>query len=470
MSETEIEDNPELGPPVQESADMKKVRAAAEMQLKDDSVNSMQNPDFVNIREIDKAFPDLRNSDGPTRIERGEGEDSRSYYDKITTYSYKGKNIPVPIRWHPYPVIRRIVNHNKIGQYTGIVMIGMSGSGKTTLTRKILHTIHTMGENYKVLWFSGKDMLNIDKIIASCTVGVPHILIFDDASYVMEDAKKDEMARLANALTTVRHQIKSRVITITNIHYSKATKKFFRNQHFTFLTSITTEEMGNYQDLFKEKMSVIRKFARMYFKMMTDNSFRIPISSYLRDNLYYTTNEPFRLGIVAEITDVHFMLYNRESCNMCDPETAHNVLRDYHPELIKLKNTYGVSALRRVARFFATIYGGENHLTTADHALWKHLSEIQRNVKVPWKEFLAELDGEKKPKPGKRPHKGAKQARIQSGLDVMAQFQKEQAEKNAAEQPDDFISPPSGEQKPNPSDYDSLYKVPDDGSGSGKFR
>lgn len=452
-----------LEPPIQEKDIAKKGPTDAEIQLIDDKANNQQNPETVKMSEIDKKFPNLRDSKGPTRIEKDGGEDSRSYYDRITTFSYKGQNIPVPIRWHPYPVIRRIINHNKIGQYTGIVMIGMSGSGKTTLTRKILHTIHTMGENYKVLWFSGKDMLNIDKIIASCTVGIPHILIFDDASYVMEEATKAEMARLANALTTIRHQIKSRVITITNIHYSKATKKFFRNQHFTFLTSITTEEMGNYQDLFKEKMNVIRRFARMYFKMMTENSFRIPISSYLRDNLYYTTNEPFRLGIVAEITDVHFMLYNRESCNLCDPETSHNVLRDYHPELIKLKKIYGVSALRRVSRFFATIYGGENHMTTADHALWKHLSEIQRNVKIPWKSFLAELDDEKTPKPGRRPHKGAKKMREQSGLDVMAQFKQEQEDEESKKKTSDVLSPPK-EAVVKKEDYDSLFKE------DGKFR
>ena len=40
------------------------------------------------------------------------------YRDKVTTYNYKGKRIPVPIRWHPNAVIRRIVEHNKRSQYT----------------------------------------------------------------------------------------------------------------------------------------------------------------------------------------------------------------------------------------------------------------------------------------------------------------------------------------------------------------
>ena len=153
------------------------------------------------------------------------------------------KKLPIPLRWSPYLVYKRIVDHNFYGNYTGVTMIGMSGSGKTTLTQAFCHYIHRQAEKggveYRVKWFNGHDMLNMDKHIKNLEVGVPHLMIFDDASYTMEDASKSEKATLANALTTIRHQVKAPVITWMNIHYSKATLKFFRNQHFTFLTSVS---------------------------------------------------------------------------------------------------------------------------------------------------------------------------------------------------------------------------------------
>ena len=203
-----------------------------------------------------------------------------AYRDLISVWNYNGKKVPVPARWHPNSVIKRIVQHNKLGQYTGIVMIGQSGSGKTTLTRKIVHQIHMLGEEYIVKWFNGHEMLNMDEHIKAMQVGTPHIMIFDDASYTLEDAKKADIAKLANALTTIRHTLKSRVIMIMNIHYSKATMKFFRNQHFTFLTSVSVEEMGNFYDLFKDKMHVIRAFGKSYNKMMLKGYFEAPVSSF----------------------------------------------------------------------------------------------------------------------------------------------------------------------------------------------
>ena len=182
------------------------------------------------------------------------------------------KKLPIPLRWSPYLVYKRILDHNHYGNYTGVTMIGMSGSGKTTLTQAFCHYLHRQAEKggveYRVKWFNGHDMLNMDKHIKNLEVGTPHLMIFDDASYTMEDASKSEKATLANALTTIRHQVKAPVITWMNIHYSKATLKFFRNQHFTFLTSVSVEELGNLQDLFKEKMGAIKNYARQYLSLI----------------------------------------------------------------------------------------------------------------------------------------------------------------------------------------------------------
>ena len=90
--------------------------------------------------------------------------------------------------------------------------------------------------------------------------------------------------------------------------------KFFRNQHFTFLTSVSVEEMGNYTDLFKDKMHVIRAFGRQYNRMMLKGYFEAQVSSFEKRRITYTTNKPFRVCLVAEIADLHFMLYNKDEC------------------------------------------------------------------------------------------------------------------------------------------------------------
>lgn len=402
-------------------------------------------------------------------------EKKQEFYDFLTKYTFhnpetgKDEKIPVPVRWHPEGVFRRIVNHNKLGQYTGIVEIGMSGSGKTTLTRMFLHRVHQMGENYKVRWFTGADMLNIDKIIDSCTVGMPHILIFDDASYTMEDAKKDDVARLANALTTIRHHIKSRVITIMNIHYSKATKKFFRNQHFTFLTSISTEELGNFADLFKGKMNVVMKFAKVYNSLMLKGYFDIPISSYSYQKLRMKTNQPFRVGLVAEISDLHFFLYARESCNICDPATDKNQLRDYKEILDKMCKRWSAKEVRSALQYFTMIYEGadvksESVLDPRPKEIFKYLAEMQRVAKLPLMQMLETARAMRQRGPPKSIG-GAKKFRNMSVMDVMQQV-KDEADATPKEQDiendgDDSVElvPPNAlkRQQANTGGYDSLF-------------
>jgi len=386
-----------------------------------------------------------------------------TYVDKIVKIIHH--NDPVTVYDVDVPKSHRFITNGGIISHN-------SGTGKTTLTRTILHRMHEMGENYRVLWFTGTDMLNIDKIINSCQVGVPHVFVFDDASYTMEDARKEDVARLANALTTIRHHLKSRAIIIMNIHYSKATKKFFRNQHFTFLTSVTAEEMGNYSDLFKEKMGVVRKFAKYYNQSALKGGFYIPVSSATYEQLYYKTNEPFRIGLVAEISDLHFFLYDRQECETCNPMTFKKI-RDYSTLKTDLVGKYGVSKVRSVLQFFAMIYDnktdGDNkkkiqYLNPDYIAIWKNFAEINRNIYVPWGRMLEELRSDISVK--KKQHKpgGVQKFRDRTVMSVMEQYKKELEEENnkkgiGAE----FMGPP---EEKSTTGYDSTFV----GSKNTRFR
>ena len=313
------------------------------------------------------------------------------------------KKLPIPLRWSPYLVYKRILDHNHYGNYTGVTMIGMSGSGKTTLTQAFCHYVHRQAEKggveYRVKWFNGHDMLNMDKHIKNLEVGVPHIMIFDDASYTMEDATKSEKAVLANALTTIRHQVKAPVITWMNIHYSKATLKFFRNQHFTFLTSVSVEELGNLQDLFKERMNAIKNYARQYNRMMLKGYFLCPISSFNGRTLKYKTNEPFRLGMVAEITDLHYFVYAKEECTTCRPGAKSRKLKASTREEVAawLLNYSQPVRTKQALEYFLTIKKGIPSLTPLLRRQIEHFVDLDRKIPgLPWDKIYNEFCTQKK--------------------------------------------------------------------------
>ena len=313
------------------------------------------------------------------------------------------KKLPIPLRWSPYLVYKRILDHNHYGNYTGVTMIGMSGSGKTTLTQAFCHYLHRQAEKggveYRVKWFNGHDMLNMDKHIKNLEVGTPHLMIFDDASYTMEDASKSEKATLANALTTIRHQVKAPVITWMNIHYSKATLKFFRNQHFTFLTSVSVEELGNLQDLFKEKMGAIKNYARQYNRMMLKGYFLCPISSFNGRTLKYKTNEPFRLGMVAEITDLHYFVYAKEECTTCRPTGKIKKLKASTREEVAgwLLNYGQPTRTKQALEYFLTTKKGIPSLTPILERQIRHFTELDRSIPgLPWDKIYKEFCSQKK--------------------------------------------------------------------------
>jgi len=399
------------------------------------------------------------NTDG---VHLTQGGGIKPFAERVSIWNDNGKKIPVPARWHPHTVIKRIIRHNKLGQYTGIVMIGQSGSGKTTLTRKLIHQIHTMGENYIVKWFNGHEMLKMDEHIKNLKVGHPHIMIFDDASYTLEDAKKSDVAKLANALTTIRHTLKSRVIIVMNIHYSKATLKFFRNQHFTFLTSVSVEEMGNYQDLFKDKMHVVRVFGRQYNRMMLKGYFEAQVSSFERKTITYETNKPFRCCLVAEIADLHFMLYNKDECAFCDPTNRDNSINmvKRQPDTVdaimdKFHNMYSSKGTTKLPQSFATTLRffcnnmcKEKTLAHAEQVMWNNLTNIGKAGFTDWQGLLDRVSSErKKPLDKKGLTYGLKAKANMTVMEIARSVKKEEDERKL-------------EKTMDTPDYDSTYVPP----------
>jgi len=341
----------------------------------------------VDISQLDA---DIVNSDFDVDSEGGGGGWTNQFEEHLVPYFHEGKRLAIPTRWYHGSIVKRILTHNKAHGFTGCVLIGMSGSGKTTLTQSLIHRIHYYDQHYIVKWFNGREMMNLDKHIKKMQEGQPHILIFDDASYTMENAGKEDLARLGNALTTIRHQVKSRVIMIMNIHYSKATKKFFRNQHFTFLTSITTEELGNLKDLFQDKMPIIRQFGKRYRQMALLGHFFVPLGMHTGKAIKYKINDPFRIGLVSELTDIHFFVYPREDCNICHPKKKYVTSEEAGKKVLKILSEK-VSPTR-MAEFVTVLefwlhlnnYKNQKWLNNRTRGFWNLILKMQEIGPIPW--------------------------------------------------------------------------------------
>ena len=429
----------------------------------------------VGANDWDKFDMEITSEEG---IMRTGGQGSGFDKTKITSYKYNDKRYAVPQRWYWGNIVKRMLNHNKAHGFTGCVLIGMSGSGKTTLTNTILHKIHDYGGNYVFKWFNGHQLIELDKHIDKLQVGVPHVMVFDDASYTLEDATKTQMAKLTNALTTIRHHVKSKVIIIFNIHYSRATKKFFRNQHFTFLTSVTTEELGNLKDLFQDKMPVVRAFGKKYRQMALNGKFFVPLDYYSGKSAKYEINEPFRIGLVSEITDLHFFLYPRQSCEICRPGAPPKFEQKSVKQVKALLKKYrNQSALLTTLAFWLKIHNPDikNPLENAHKSYWNFFEKISRDIKVPWDQILNEMRQES---PRRHHFPGfkitAKKDAFTEALvgpkkpgrpKLTSQQRSEKITKNQTEDPDDYGKENNDYVERETSDfpdYDSTYVRPPD--------
>jgi ABC-type dipeptide/oligopeptide/nickel transport system ATPase component len=464
----EISEEPQ--PPI-EPTDIERIKSEVE-KLRENPPPQRQTYDSEQIIDVEKdQFNDF---DFDIVDEREATHVEGKFGESLVTYKHGEKLLAVPMRWYWGNVVKRMINHNKTHGFTGCVLIGMSGSGKTTLTQTILHKIHDYGENYVFKWFNGHQMLEIDKHISSLQVGVPHVMVFDDASYTLEDAKKETIAKLANAMTTIRHHVKSRVIAIFNIHYSRATKKFFRNQHFTFLTSITTEELGNMKDLFQDKMPAIRQFAKKYRQMALNGHFYMPMSIHDSRVIRYNINDPFRIGMVSEITDLHFFVYPRQVCDQCSPNQVKYEEKTTKEIITMLKQYKNQPSLLTTLGFWLKTHNydmGFDPLKGAHKSYWNFLNKLAQTYKVPWNEVYEALQA-------KNPKRKSRQIKMNVDVfdDVLQSSEpnvKKKYKKDKGLDPANFDKhdPNLADSKPNEQtksdnnkpfypDYDSTYIAP----------
>lgn len=305
-----------------------------------------------------------------------------------------GVDYPILASHSPYPVIKKILKHNSVTGYTGIINAGMSGTGKTTWTKFLVHNLHQAMPSVVIDWFEQYDLVNIDQIIHSLTKGVPHIIVFDDASFALDDLPKKEINKLAQVLTRIRHEVKANVITIMNIHYSKAIGKYWRNIPFYFLTSISSEETGSYEDVFGSGAKwKLRDFSYLFHNMMLDGGWKIEIDSWTGKGYQYQTNKPFRIGLASELNRLHFFCYARDSCGICDPDyDTQRVISA--PDMVEsLIKSYNKNQVRSTLRYYMfTRKGKADVIDRRVRSLWNTISDLDRKNDINWDHVGEVLD------------------------------------------------------------------------------
>ena len=301
-------------------------------------------------------------------------EQQKHYSERTTTLL----NIPILQKHSPNPVVNNILNHNSLSGYTGILSIGHSGSGKTTIVSLLSHLLHEK-QNFAVYDYGADELMDVHNIIKKMPKA-PSILKFDDASYTFAAMSEPERNKLASGLTTIRHEVKNPVIVFMNIHYSKALEKFFRDTDFKILTSISDEEMDNFQKLFGFKNTMkLHRFTRLYRSMMLRKKFII-------GKYTYHTHNPFRIALISELGKLHGVLYYRDACNKC--------VKDFHTEEMpardlvdKLIAGNGRDKTRSCLRWY--LYYNQNRNTAIEsrtRSTFNMINKYAHKCKIDWDE------------------------------------------------------------------------------------
>ena len=324
------------------------------------------------------------------------GERVKEKYKGIHTTLYQD---PTTFKKHviigsqsPNPIIDNILNYLSVTGFVHILNCGMSGTGKSTWTRHLIHGLHTR-KNFQVHWYHRDEIQQLDSIISSLTKGLNHIIVLDDASFALEELPKEKLANLAKRLTYIRHDVKAEVVLIMNVHYSKALRKFFRAVPFTFLTSISMEEVQSFQDLFGGYSRYkLKDFSYYYQQMMFRKQWTIEMDRWNNKTVTYKTNQPFRLGLACEGNYLHFFLYTKNSCAVCDPDFEKKRIVDPKEMVDQLTSSYGVQNARSIMRLYSFAKHGKKVLDSTRTSIWHTLSEFDKNNSVDWDDVNRILD------------------------------------------------------------------------------
>jgi|APSaa5957512535_1039671.scaffolds.fasta_scaffold08869_5 hypothetical protein len=302
-----------------------------------------------------------------------------------------GEKFKIPAVFSPNPLAENILSYLSNTGFVHILSIGQSGSGKTTWTKYLIHRLHEL-KNFQVHWYVRDEIQQLDKIIANLQKGISHIIVLDDASFTLEELPKDKVNEIAKKLTYIRHEVKSDVVVIMNIHYSKAIKKFFRSVPFTYLTSINMEEVNTFQDVFGGYSRYkLRDFSRYYQQMMLKGKWTIDLDKWNNKVQTYFTNKPFRIALANELNYLHFFYYSKNSCDICDPDYQTKRVVNTAELVNTMVGKYGKDRTRSMLFMYAFAKHGIKTMDSKRQSIWNTVADLDRNNPIDWNDVSSYL-------------------------------------------------------------------------------
>lgn len=178
--------------------------------------------------------------------------------------SGKKGQIPVTVEWKGVRMIRGHSLQSSVRDIVRMVqnldvvkinVIGNPGTGKTTFAHALAHLIHQISEKdfkvpFAVKFLTKEELLHFEETLKSLEP-VNWILIFDDVSFLNALVSKNEIEKLKQKFTIIRHierngvQVDVKIITIFLTHYTLSMQKYLRQSNFAYYTSIGSSEFDN---------------------------------------------------------------------------------------------------------------------------------------------------------------------------------------------------------------------------------
>ena len=309
------------------------------------------------------------------------------YTDPLTHEKYA-----IPVNMSPNPTVDRILTYLNRTGFCGCLFIGMSGTGKSTMAKMFLHKIHEKKPQIIIHHYERDEIQEMSKHIDGLQQGLDHALMYDDASFSLEKLKKEEVNAIAQNLTYIRHKTKGKVLVFLVIHYSKAISKFFRNVPFAFLTSISMEEVHSFQDVWPHGRYKFRDYSWYVQQMMFNSYWKFEVDRYEQKFIRYDTDRPFRLSLALEGNMIHYLVYHKHSCTVCDPDSATKKIVNSQQLIDHYVNGYGQDRARAMLRLYSFAKHGLKVIDSNRLSIWKSISEYDKDNNINWQNVNELLD------------------------------------------------------------------------------
>jgi len=209
-----------------------------------------------------------------------------------------------------------------------IGIIGTEGTGKSTMAGAIGHSVHKiMQEKYKLNFavkiFFEEHLLDFQKTLSSLKP-TNYILIFDDVSFLEGSANKQQILRVKQAITKIRHLEGGqdvKIILIYNYHYTMGFDKYLRQSDFKYFTTVGSSEVENMEKIVKSSnMAKIYEFIKFVDEGLKRDFWRWPLTP--KEFFKYDWQDPFIPALFFDNIAVRHIISPRREfidpvCSIC---------------------------------------------------------------------------------------------------------------------------------------------------------